>query len=67
MVVRALATGWFGAGQQSVGWDGRDESGQSLVEYSLILLFIPLVVVVVLPSVGVDVIAAFQDVADALV
>lgn len=28
--VRALATGWFGAGQQSVSWDGRDDQGSRL-------------------------------------
>ena len=28
--VRGLATGWFGAGPQSVSWDGRDEQGALL-------------------------------------
>jgi len=28
--VRELATGWFGAGPQSVPWDGRDGAGGSL-------------------------------------
>jgi len=28
--VRMLATGWFGAGRQSVAWDGRDDEGGRL-------------------------------------
>ena len=28
--VRSLATGWFGAGPQSVAWDGRDDDGHAL-------------------------------------
>ena len=30
--VRELATGWFGAGPQSVSWDGRDDRGAALAQ-----------------------------------
>jgi flagellar hook assembly protein FlgD len=30
--VRELATGWFGAGPQSVSWDGRDDRGAELAQ-----------------------------------
>lgn len=29
-IVRELATGWYGAGPQSVAWDGRDAAGHAL-------------------------------------
>ena len=42
------------------------ESGQALVEYALILMFIALVAVTALESIGVGVAAPLMDVADGL-
>lgn len=47
--------------------DVRDEEGQTMVEYSLILFLISVVAIAVLTLVGLDVINTFQGVADAIV
>ena len=44
----------------------REESGQTLVEYGLIVALISIVSIVVMTTVGGDIGAVFQDVSDAL-
>lgn len=43
-----------------------EEDGQAMVEYGLILVLISIAALVVLPTVGLDVQGAFQQVEDAL-
>ena len=44
----------------------RDEEGQGMVEYALIIALIAIVVIVVLRVVGTDIRAIFQSIVDAL-
>ncbi|MEL7625502.1 MAG: Flp family type IVb pilin [Anaerolineaceae bacterium] len=44
----------------------RQEEGQGLVEYALILVLIAIVVIVVLRAVGVEVTGVFEDIVTAL-
>jgi Flp pilus assembly pilin Flp len=44
----------------------RDEDGQALVEYALILMLVALVAVPILGAIGVDLAAKFADVSSAL-
>lgn len=47
--------------------DVRDEDGQTMVEYSLILALVSVVAIAILTAVGLDVIGVFTDVSTALV
>ena len=49
-----------------INWS-REESGQTLVEYGLIVALISVVAVVALTAIGTNVQAVFQSVADELV
>lgn len=53
--------------QGLVGRVARDEEGQTMVEYSLILFLVSVVAIITLGLVGTDVTGVFQDVADAIV
>ena len=44
----------------------REESGQTLVEYGLIVALISIVSIAIMGVVGTDITAVFQDVSDAL-
>lgn len=47
--------------------DVRDEDGQTMVEYSLILALVSVVAIAILTAVGLDVVGVFTDVSTALV